>query len=108
MLKNVINVKKQNIIKKKQKLLKLLSILNRYFQYISINFITLLFKYKRNNKIYQHIIITINRLFKKNIYNIKFTKNKCNNSNFHKINIKKKYYFKSIVLNKNIQFIVYF
>ena len=54
--------------KNKQKLLKSLFISNRYFQNISINFITFLSICKRNDKNYEHIMIIMNRFFKKKIF----------------------------------------
>ena len=52
----------------KQELLKSLFISNRHFQDISINFITFLSICKRNDKSYEHIMIIVNRLFKKKKY----------------------------------------
>ena len=49
----------------KQKLLKSLFISKRYFQNISMNFITSLSKCLRNDKTYQHIMMIMNKLFKK-------------------------------------------
>ena len=49
----------------KQKLFNFLSISKNSFQNISIDFITSLSIYKRHELNYEHIIIVINRLFKK-------------------------------------------
>ena len=49
----------------KQDLLKFLSIFERYFQNIFVDFITFLFTCSRRDKNYKHIMIVINRLSKK-------------------------------------------
>ena len=52
----------------KQNLFKFLLILERYFQNISIDFIISLFICRRNDRKYQHIMITICKLFKRKRY----------------------------------------
>ena len=76
--------------KNKQRLLKPLFISNRYFKNISVNFITSLSICKKNDKRYQHIIIIIDKLNKKKIYNIEFAKNENNSLSVYRINITKK------------------
>ena len=49
----------------KQKLLNSLSISKNYFQNISIDFITFLSICKRHELNYEHIMIVVNKLFKK-------------------------------------------
>ena len=83
--------------KNKQKLFKSLSIFERYFQNISIDFIISLFKCMRNDKIYKHIMIIMNRFNKKNCDVILI---ECRNddSNFYRMSMKKK-----VFLNHNIE-----
>ena len=65
-VKNCIQCKKIKTYRQnKQNLLKFLSIFERYFQNIFVDFITFLFTCIRYNKIYKHIIIMIDRLSKK-------------------------------------------
>ena len=49
----------------KHDLLKSLLILERYFQEISIDFITSLLECTRNGRVYEHVMIVVDRLFKK-------------------------------------------
>ena len=95
--------------KNKQKLLKSLFISNRCFQDISINFITSLSICKRHDKNYEHIMIIVDKLFKKKKYIL---------LNFLKVNVvvqtfikwmwREKSYSNFIISNRDIQFVFYF
>ena len=93
----------------KHKLLKFLSISKRYFQNISMNFIISLLVCKRYDKSYEHIMIVVNKLFKKKRFMT---------LNFFNMNIviqafvkwiwKEKDYLMTIVFDENTQFIFHF
>ena len=95
--------------KSKQKLFKSLSIFERYFQNISIDFIISLFKCMRNDKTYKHIMIIMNRFNKKKKF---VTLYSLNVETMIQIFIewiwREEKYFSIIVSNKKTQFIVHF
>ena len=71
-VKACLHCKRTKVFKNfKQNLFKSLFISERYFQNISVDFIISLFKCHRHERVYQHVIIVVNRLFKKKKY-IKF------------------------------------
>ena len=93
----------------KHELLRSLLISKRYFQNISMNFITSLLVCKRYDKFYEHIMIVVNKLFKKKRFMT---------LNFFSVNIviqafvkwiwKEKNYSMTIFFDKNTQFISHF
>ena len=93
----------------KHELLKSLSISKRYFQNISMNFIISLLVCKRYDKSYEHIMIVVNKLFKKKRFMT---------LNSFSVNIviqafvewiwKEENYSMTIVFDRNIQFISHF
>ena len=93
----------------KQELLKSLSISNRYFQDISIDFITFLSICKRNDRNYEHIMIIVNRFFKKKKY---ILLNSLKVSVVIQIFIewiwREESYPSSIISDRDIQFVFYF
>ena len=93
----------------KQELLKSLSISKRYFQNISMNFITSLSICKRHDRNYQHIMIIVDRLSKKKKY-IELNSLKMNAmiQTFIEWVWKEKEYSSSIVSDREIQFVFYF
>ena len=95
--------------KNKQKLLKSLSISNRYFQDISIDFITFLSICKRNDRNYEHIMIIVNRFFKKKKYiSLDSLKVSVVIQTFIEWIWREKSYSSSIVSNRDTQFVFYF
>ena len=58
-----------------------------------MNFIISLFIYSRFDRKFEHIIIIMNKLFKKKIHLSRFFKNKNNNINIHRINLTKEKLF---------------
>ena len=93
----------------KQKLLKSLFISNRYFQNISIDFITLLSICKRHDKNYEHIMIIVDKLFKKKKYiSLDSLKVSVVVQTFIKWMWREKNYSSFIISNRNIQFVFYF
>ena len=79
----------------KHNLLKFLSISKRYFQNILIYFIISLFVCKRYDKFYEHIMIVVNKFFKKKrfmtliFFNVNIVV-----LNFRKMNMKRRKLFK--------------
>ena len=69
-------------------------IFEKYFQKILIDFIVNLFKYVKNERIYEYIIIIINKLFKKKVYFFKFVESKDCDTNLFEINITRKRIFR--------------
>ena len=95
--------------KNKQKLLKSLSISNRYFQNISINFITLLSICKRHDKNYEHIMIIVDKLFKKKKYiSLDSLKVSVVVQTFIEWMWREESYSNFIISNRDIQFVFYF
>ena len=93
----------------KQDLLKSLPISDRYFRDISINFIISLPKCERNEKSYQHIMITVDRLSKKKRFIVLHSlKVKAVIQIFIKWIWRKKEYFNSIVSDRESQFVTHF
>ena len=93
-VKICIHCKKIKTYKKnKQKLFKSLSISKRYFQNITIDFIIFLSICVRYDWKYQHVMIVVNKLFKKKIYRIRFVENKNDNTNIFEMNMKRKKIF---------------
>ena len=93
----------------KHELLKFLSISKRYFQNISMNFIISLLVCKRYDKSYEHIMIVVNKLFKKRRF---MTLNSFNVNIVVQVFVKwiwkEKNYSSTIVFDKDIQFIFHF
>ena len=91
------------------KLLRFLLILKRYFQNISMNFIISLLVCKRYDKSYEHIMIVVNKLFKKKRF---MTLNSFNVNiviqTFVKWVWKEENYSMMIVFDKDTQFISHF
>ena len=93
----------------KQDLLKSLSILERYFQNISVDFITSLFTCTRYDRVYKHIMIVIDRLSKKKKFiSLKSLEMKVVIQVFLKWIWREKDYSDSIVSNRKTQFISHF
>ena len=93
----------------KQDLLKSLSIFERYFQNISVDFITSLFTCIRYDKVYKHIMIVIDRLSKKKKFiSLKSLEMKILIQIFLKWIWREEDYSNSIVFNRETQFISHF
>lgn len=83
-VKNYYICKRFKIYKEnKYEFLNFLSISEKYWQNIFIDFITFLFIYFRFNRKFEHIIIVVNKLFKKKICNIEFFKYRRRNINLY-------------------------
>ena len=93
----------------KHELLKFLSISKRYFQNISMNFIISLLVCKRYHKTYEHIMIVVNKLFKKRRF---MTLNSFSVNIVVQVFVKwiwkEKNYSSTIVFDRDIQFISHF
>ena len=93
----------------KQNLLKFLLILERYFQNIFIDFIISLFICRRNDRDYEHIMITICKLFKKKRYiDMNSINVKVVIQVFVKWIWKNEKYSNIIIFDKDTQFIAHF
>ena len=93
----------------KQNLLKFLLILERYFQNIFIDFIISLFICRRNDRDYEHIMITMCKLFKKKRYiDMNSINVKVMIQIFVKWIWKDEKYSNIIVFDKDTQFIAHF
>ena len=93
----------------KQELLKSLSISNRYFQDISIDFITFLSICKRHDRNYEHIMIIVDKFFKKKKYiSLDSLKVSVVVQTFIEWMWREENYSNFIISNRDIQFVFYF
>ena len=93
----------------KQKLLNSLSISKKYFQNISMNFIVELSKCVRNEKTYEHIMMIIDKLFKKKKFiALNSLKIKAVMQTFLNWIWREKNYSNIVVFDREIQFISHF
>ena len=92
----------------KQKLLNSLLIFERYFQNISIDFIIELFKCVKHERTYEHIMMMINKLFKRKFVILNSLKVEAMIQTFLKWIWREKKYSATIIFDKETQFISFF
>ena len=93
----------------KHDLLKSLSISKKYWQNISVNFITSLFVSKRNERRFRHILMIVNKLFKKRKFiSMNFLKIDAIVQIFEKWIWKEKKHSNIIMFDRNTQFLNHF